>query len=214
MFSETQETSKPELNLASNKPPLEVKLRTDDLKEYLQAVGDWSDRWNVGERAIYRGHTDFNWILIAKLFRDPNAKPENVMGDDSRQVEEQLLKEHLPKQEAHDLERRLFRDFSRYLYAYRPDMVCTVPEEERSNSRSMQEWRQLALGQHYGLPTRFLDFTTNMLVALFFAVEESVVRRKTKEEEKWQEQDSAVWCIEVPNRRKVWQVWKKNDDDV
>jgi len=74
----------------------------------------------------------------------------------------------------------------------------------------MQEWRQLAIAQHYGLPTRFLDFSTNALVALFFAVEEPVARRKTTKSE-WQEQDSAVWCIEVPVRRKVWQVWKKED---
>jgi hypothetical protein len=49
-----------------------------------------------------------------------------------------------------------------------------------------------------------------MLVALFFAVEEpDAIRRTTKG--KSQKQDSAIWCIEVPNRLKVWQVWKKDD---
>jgi hypothetical protein len=183
----------------------ERTLKTDKLADFLQEVEDWRNRWKVGERAVYRGHTDFNWILFAKLFRDPDSKPEDSKGDDQEQIENQLLKEHLPVNEAHKLEHRLFHDFSRYLYAYRPDLVCTVPEEERSNTRAMQEWRQLALAQHYGLPTRFLDFTTNMFVALFFAVEEPVARRKTKDE--LQEQDSAVWCIEVPQRRKVWEVW-------
>jgi hypothetical protein len=188
----------------------EIVLETQKLLEFLEVVERWKTKWNVGERAIYRGHTDYNWILIAKLFRDPDFKPENK-GDAPKEIEEQLLAEHLSKKEAHNIEHRLFHDFSRYLYAFRPDLSCTIPEEEKSSSiRSVQEWRQLAIAQHYGIPTRFLDFTTNMLVALFFAIEEPVAYRKTTKGE-WLKQDSAVWGIEVPNRLKIWQVWNKDN---
>ena len=188
----------------------EVMLETGNLADFLRVVEEWRNTWRVGERAVYRGHTDFNWILIAKLFRNPQAKPENGTGDTPDEIEGQLLAEHLPMKEAYSLEHRLFHDFSRYLYAYRPDLVSTVPEEEKSNIRAMQEWRQLSIGQHYGLPTRFIDFTTNVLVGLFFAVEGPVKSPKTTNG-CWEEQDSAVWCIEVPNRLKVWQVWKPDN---
>lgn len=121
----------------------EKTIETDKLTDFLQVVESWRNRWKVGERAVYRGHTDFNWILIAKLFRNPDAKPENTVGDSPDQVESQLISEHLPMNEAHNIERRLFNDFSRYLYAHRPDLVCTVAEDKKSNSRSMQEWRQI-----------------------------------------------------------------------
>ena len=51
------------------------------------------------------------------------------------------------------------------------------------------EWEWIAIGQHHGLLTPLLDWTTNPLVALFFAVDED-----TKESE-----DSAVWCYEKTN---------------
>jgi len=58
-------------------------------------------------------------------------------------------------------DQNLFRAWKRY----------AVSREEGLSYKS--DWDWLALAQHYGLPTRLLDWTVNPLVAAFFAVKQS-----------------------------------------
>lgn len=51
--------------------------------------------------------------------------------------------------------------------------------------RPQTAWEELAIAQHHGLPTRFMDWTTNPLVALYFAVRNTAGRSS----------DSAVYVL-------------------
>ena len=64
------------------------------------------------------------------------------------------------------------------------------------NISQYNDWEILSIGQHYGLPTRFLDWTSNPLIALWFAFENE---KKVKENEDYR----IVWGIVVENEYRV-----------
>lgn len=63
--------------------------------------------------------------------------------------------------EALDFEKRLIKEFKRKCHLF----IKNPPEEDR-----FVEW--IALMQHYGAPTRFLDWTYSFFIAVYFALEE------------------------------------------
>jgi hypothetical protein len=67
-------------------------------------------------------------------------------------------------------EQALIADFKRHAMPY----LRRAPRND---------WQWLALAQHYGIPTRLLDWSSNPLAALFFAVAEPA------------NTDSVVWCF-------------------
>jgi hypothetical protein len=73
-------------------------------------------------------------------------------------------------------EREVLGVFSNHLLTY----VHHLPRND---------WESLAIAQHHGLPTRFMDWSTNPLVALYFSA------RETKTDDKNKPLDSAVYVL-------------------
>jgi hypothetical protein len=119
----------------------------DTLAEIQKEVAELQVRIRQrGSRAWFRGHSDARWVLTSGLHR---------------RVEE-LIK--LGGNELEEEKAAFLRDEEKSLYwRFRSRAWALLGAEQRSN------WGLVFAMQHYGLPTRLLDWTESFACALFFA---------------------------------------------
>ncbi len=130
---------------------------------------------------IFKGHANSDWYLRTTLERALiGTSGESVYGKDEER--EQQLDELYrtiskkgmgdEKRPFADIEKGLLREFKRKCHHY----LHGVPADENT-----LEW--LTLMQHYGAPTRLLDFTYSFFVAIYFAIERA-------------DGECAVWAVD------------------
>lgn len=124
-----------------------------------------------GEQWMFRGQRIFGRTLRTSLER-ATYDAAGLKEKDDEEARRKLLKEGLKGCSTSQLEKRLIREFMRKSYHY----LKPVPDE-----CNLLEW--VSLMQHYGAPTRLLDWTYSFFVAVYFAVEKA-------------EEDCAVFAIE------------------
>jgi len=96
----------------------------------------------VEERVWYRGLSKREYTLLPSLFREPKGHPrEEVVTTDRRQRE-----------------RNLFARFKTQAGQLLPTGLAS-------------SWEVLSVMQHHGVPTRMMDWTDSLFVALYFALE-------------------------------------------
>jgi hypothetical protein len=125
------------------------------------------------------------------------------------------LEELLPLLTEQDYREDLHRNRSSYLYRGMPNTAFKMETSLHRNCKHLQKtlepailenfakyavigeptiaqsvWRQMILGQHYGLPTRLLDWTQSALVGLNFAMTEENLEDMDKH-------DCMVWRINM-----------------
>ncbi len=81
------------------------------------------------------------------------------------------------KQMQKELEPAILANFAKYAVNDEPDITRSV-------------WRQMILGQHYGLPTRLLDWSHSVLIGLHFATTEECLEEMNRH-------DCVVWRIDI-----------------
>ncbi len=101
-----------------------------------------------------------NWGNDHLLFRGQNIdKP--LLPKFARKAKDANLQDPL------DIESKMFNAFK----------VESVPHMD--TQRELSDWDLLSVAQHYGMPTRLLDWAGNPLVALWFAVENPPEHKKS-----------------------------------
>jgi hypothetical protein len=103
-----------------------------------------------------------------------------------RKWKEEITRESIDR---FKIENNLLREFTRHFHRYSSDLP---------RSKDKLEW--LSIMQHYGAPTRLLDFTYSIYVGAYFALEEecfcSSANNKTP-------RDSAIWAVNTDWLSKV-----------
>lgn len=128
---------------------------TSPIMEYAQSVNDflswanginkrWFDEDENGWGPWFRGHQQAHWPLCPKLYRDYGGYRAVKRNETEDEIREEFIKRA-------------------------PILSTSLPDGDEQRA----EWEWYFRMQHFGTPTRLLDWTEGALIALYFAVKDN-----------------------------------------
>lgn len=155
-------------------------IRFSTAREFFDAVAPWGKKINLNG-FVYRGHSHEDYQLIPSAFREEGVeKLWNIC-----RSKKPLSNQHELAMWQNHAEYRAIRSF----YRLADQQGLPVPVSDRIRSRLAMDfdyrgpanhWESYwwippdlyeitALAQHYGIPTRLLDWTYDLYIAVYFA---------------------------------------------
>lgn len=166
------------------------------VEELFDSIAPWRNT-NILNGFIFRGHSNEAFELIPSALRLENSdnfwrqssmsKPiNNQCNWETMQIEGEfaLLRDFYRSADQKGLEVPISNRLRRNL-AQDWDPVSFFNNHEKENWLPIDLLEVAALAQHYGIPTRLLDWTYDIFVALYFAFRGAI---GTKE-------NMAIWCL-------------------
>ncbi len=135
--------------------PSNIDIKLNSVDEIINHLRGYNDSW------IFRGQSDASWGLRTSLGRIIDKIMKNKKDSAQELIKIGLLPDAIISN---------FKEVAP-LYGIEVEKMSTI-------------WNDLALMQHYGIPTQLLDFTFAPFVALFFSIDE-----------KYSAQNSSVFCF-------------------